>query len=164
MIASQVLPAFGHDNPRIATKGPVFIGFFGTLIATSGIRRNGTRPVLLEAPHRHTASCSRKRTMRGNAIRKLMMLVAVLMLPLLVLVAQETSALRVEGQHGQARVIQVQRKNYVEVEGLARITGGSIHLLGNQIVLTLPGSGDTPSQVAPSVGFLNHSSARGLRP
>lgn len=62
--------------------------------------------------------------MRRNAIRKLMMLVAVLMLPLLVLVAQETSALLVEGQHGQARVIQVQGKNYVEVEGLARITGG----------------------------------------
>lgn len=91
--------------------------------------------------------------MRGNAIRKLMMLVAVLMLPLLVLVAQETSALLVEGQHGQARVIQVQGKNYVEVEGLARITGGSMHFVGNQIVLTLPGSGDTPSQVAPSVGL-----------
>ena len=91
--------------------------------------------------------------MRGNAIRKLMMLVAVLMLPLLVLVAQETSALLVEGQHGQARVIQVQGKNYVEVEGLARITGGSMHFVGNQIVLTLPESGDTPSQVAPLVGL-----------
>lgn len=90
--------------------------------------------------------------MRRNAIRKLMMLVAVLMLPLLVLVAQETGALLVEGQHGQARVIQVQGKNYVEVEGLARITGGSMRFVGIQIVLTLPGSGDTPSQ-APSLGL-----------
>lgn len=93
--------------------------------------------------------------MSRNAIRKLTMLVAVLMLPLLVLVAHETSALLVEGQPGQARVIQVQGKNYVEVEGLARITGGSMRFVGNQIVLTLPGSGDTPSQAAsaPSVGL-----------
>lgn len=93
--------------------------------------------------------------MSRNAIRKLTMLVVVLMLPLLVLVAHETSALLVEGQPGQARVIQVQGKNYVEVEGLARITGGSMRFVGNQIVLTLPGSGDTPSQAAsaPSVGL-----------
>jgi hypothetical protein len=93
--------------------------------------------------------------MRRNAIRKLMMLVAVLVLPLLVLVAQDSSALLVEGQQGQARVIQVQGKNYVEVEGLARITGGSMRFVRNQIVLTLPRSGDTPSQTAPapSVGL-----------
>ena len=93
--------------------------------------------------------------MRGNAIRRLMMLMAVLMLPVLVLVAQDTRALLVEGQQGQARVIQVQGKNYVEVEELARITGGSMRFVGNQIVLTLPGSGDTPSQATPgpSVGL-----------
>ncbi len=59
------------------------------------------------------------------------MLVTILVLLLLVLVAQETSALLIEGQQGQARVIQVQGKNYVEVEGLARITGGSLHFLGS---------------------------------
>lgn len=93
--------------------------------------------------------------MRRNTIRKSMMLLAVLTLPVLALVAQETSAFLVEGQYGQARVIQVQGKNYVEVEGLARIIGGSIRFVGNQIVLTLPGSGDTPSQPAPapSVGL-----------
>ena len=47
------------------------------------------------------------------------MLLTMLLLPLLVLVAQETSALLIEGQQGQARVIQVQGKSYVEVEGLA---------------------------------------------
>lgn len=93
--------------------------------------------------------------MRRNTIRKSMMLLAVLTLPVLALVAQETSAFLVEGQYGQARVIQVQGKNYVEVEGLARIIGGSIRFVGNQIVLTLPGSDDTPSQPAPapSVGL-----------
>jgi hypothetical protein len=79
-----------------------------------------------------------------------MMLVTILLLPLLVLVAQETSALLIEGQQGQTRVIQVQGKNYVEVAELARITGGSLRFVGNQIILTLPGSGDTSSQAVQS--------------
>ena len=96
--------------------------------------------------------------MRRNAIRTSMMLVTILLLPLLVLVAQETSALLIDGQQGQARVIQVQGKNYVEVDELARITGGSLRFAGNRIILTLPGSGDTSSQAlqpapAPPVGF-----------
>ena len=61
-----------------------------------------------------------------NAIRTSVMLLTILLLPLLVLVAQETSALLIEGQQGQARVIQVQGKNYVKVEGLARITGSIV--------------------------------------
>jgi hypothetical protein len=96
--------------------------------------------------------------MRRNAIRTSVILVAILLLPLLVLVAQETSALLIEGQQGQARVIQVQGKNYVEVDELARITGGSLRFAGNQIILKLPGSGDASSQTvqsapAPPVGF-----------
>lgn len=82
--------------------------------------------------------------MRRNAIRKLMILVTILVLPLAALVAQETSTLLIEGQQGQARVIQVQGKNYVEVEGLARITGGSLRFAGNQLTLTLP-SGSNPA-------------------
>jgi hypothetical protein len=96
--------------------------------------------------------------MRRNAIRTSVMLVAILVLPLLVLVAQETSSLLIEGPQGHTRVIQVQGKNYVEVDELARITGGSLRFVGNQIILTLPGSGDTSSQAvqsapAPPVGF-----------
>jgi hypothetical protein len=87
--------------------------------------------------------------MRRNAIRNSMMLVTILLLPLLVLVAQETSALLIEGQQGQAKVIQVQGKNYVEVNEFARITGGSLRFVGNQIVLSLPGS-DTQAQAAQS--------------
>ena len=74
-----------------------------------------------------------------NTVRTSAMLVTILLLPLLVLVAQETSALLIDGHQGQARVIQVQGKNYVEVEGLARITGGSLRFAGNQIILSLPG-------------------------
>ena len=85
--------------------------------------------------------------MRRNAIQTSVMLVAILLLPLLVLVAQETSSLLIEGPHGQTRVIQVQGKNYVEVDEFARITGGSLRFVGNQIMLSLPGS-DTPAQPA----------------
>jgi hypothetical protein len=85
-----------------------------------------------------------------NAIRTSVMLATILLVPLLVLVAQETSALLIEGQRGQARVIQVQGKNYVEVEGLARLTGGSLRFAGNQIILTLPGSADAAPQTEQS--------------
>jgi hypothetical protein len=85
-----------------------------------------------------------------NTIRRSVMLLTILLLPLLVLVAQETSALLIEGQQGQARVIQVQGKNYVEVEGLARITGGSLRSAENQIILTLPGGANTAPQTEQS--------------
>jgi hypothetical protein len=87
--------------------------------------------------------------MRRNAIRSSMMLVTILLLPLLVLVAQETSALLVEGWQGQAKVIQVQGKNYVEVDEFARITGGSLRFVGNQIILSL-NRNDTQTQAAQS--------------
>ena len=87
--------------------------------------------------------------MRRNAIRSSIMLMTILLLPLLVLVAQETSALLIEGRQGQAKVIQVQGKNYVEVDEFARITGGSLRFVGNQIILSLPGS-DTQAQAAQS--------------
>ena len=86
--------------------------------------------------------------MRRNAIQILVMFVAILLLPLVVLVAQETNSLLIEGPHGQTRVIRVQGKNYVEVDEFARITGGSLRFVGDQIMLSLPGS-DAPAQTAP---------------
>jgi hypothetical protein len=55
-------------------------------------------------------------------------------------------------------VIQVQGKNYVEVDELARITGGSLRFVGNQIILTLAGGGDTSAHAEqsapqPAAGF-----------
>jgi hypothetical protein len=64
--------------------------------------------------------------MRRNAIQISVMLGAILLLPLLVLLAQEASSLLIEGPQGEARVIQVHGKNYVQVDELARITGGSL--------------------------------------
>jgi hypothetical protein len=92
-----------------------------------------------------------------NTIRTSVVLVTTLLLPLLVLVAQETSALLIEGQQGQARVIQVQGKNYVEVEGLARITGGSLRFAGNQITLTLPSGGNPVPQTEQSTSAPQHA-------
>ena len=88
--------------------------------------------------------------MRPKAIQTSVMLVAILLLPLLILVAQETTSLLIEGPQGQTRVIQVRGKNYVEVDELARITGGSLCFIRNQIILTLSGSGDTSSQASQS--------------
>jgi hypothetical protein len=58
----------------------------------------------------------------------------------LTLEAQQTSSLVVSGLQGRAKVIQVEGRSYVEVDGLARLTKGSISFDGNQIVLTLPSS------------------------
>jgi hypothetical protein len=76
----------------------------------------------------------------------------ILLLPALALTlaAQQVNSLVVAGQQGQAKVLQVQGANYVEVNGLARITGGALSFSGNQIVLTLPGSGGDSSSAPPA--------------
>jgi len=89
--------------------------------------------------------------MRANGRRTWVLLAAVLFLPVVMLVAQQTSSLTIDGQQGQAKVVQVQGKNYVDVDGLARITGGAIRFVGNQIVLSLPGAaGSAPAPAAQS--------------
>jgi hypothetical protein len=80
--------------------------------------------------------------MRRKAIRTSIMLVTMLLLPLLVLVAEQTSSLLIDGPQGKAKVIQVQGKNYVEIDEVARITGGSLRFTGNEIILALPSSDD----------------------
>jgi hypothetical protein len=96
--------------------------------------------------------------MHSNSILRGWTLATVLAVPALTLTlaAQQASSLVVNGQQGAAQVIQVQGRNYVEVEGLARLVNGSISFNGSQIVLTLPGSGgDTSPDTAspPAAGF-----------
>ena len=105
--------------------------------------------------------------MSRNATRTWVMLAAILVLPVVMLVAQQTSSLAIDGQQGQAKVIQVQGKNYVSVDGLARITGGSIRFVGNQIILNIPGTGggDTPAstpQPPPPQGFSKQFLSAGI--
>lgn len=71
---------------------------------------------------------------------------------------QQMSSLLIDGRQDQAKVIQVQNRNYVEIDDLARITGGSLRFVGNHIILTLPRSSDTPSPAiqpgpTPAVGY-----------
>jgi hypothetical protein len=92
--------------------------------------------------------------MRTKAKNIWWMLATLLTLPVLTLtlIAQQSNSLVVSGQQGEAKVIQVQGHNYVEVEGLARITNGSVSFNGHRIVLTLPGSGgdnSAPEAAAP---------------
>ena len=57
--------------------------------------------------------------------------------------------LTVNGQPGQAPVIQVNGRSYVDVEALARLANASLAFNGNQIILSLPASGgSTPTAAA----------------
>jgi hypothetical protein len=68
------------------------------------------------------------------------MLALLLILPGLALsqVAQQNLTLLVNGQPGQATVVQINGRSYVEIEALARIVNGSLGFKENQIILTLP--------------------------
>jgi hypothetical protein len=63
--------------------------------------------------------------------------------------AMENRSLAISGQPGQAPVIQVKGKSYVDVEALARITNGSLSFKGTQITLTLPGSAPSGAAATP---------------
>jgi hypothetical protein len=51
---------------------------------------------------------------------------------------QQNGVLIVNGQPGQASVLQIDGKSYVDIETLARLTNGSLSFKGHQITLTLP--------------------------
>jgi hypothetical protein len=79
-------------------------------------------------------------------------LLVILVVPVLALsqAAQQTRTLIVNGQPGQATVVQVNGRSYVDVEALARITNGSLGFNGNQITLTLPSAASTSAPTAAS--------------
>ena len=67
--------------------------------------------------------------------------------------AQQSSSLTINGQQGTAKVVQVQGHNFVEIEGLARLTNSTISFKGSQIVLTMPGGAAPVSGPATPQGF-----------
>jgi hypothetical protein len=79
------------------------------------------------------------------------MLAALLALPIFALsqAAQQTLTLIVNGRPGDAPVVQMNGRSYVEIEALARVASGSLSFKGNQIILTLPGPA-TSSAPAPT--------------
>jgi hypothetical protein len=79
------------------------------------------------------------------------MLAAVLVVPGMVLSqgVEESRSLIINGQAGQAPVVRMQGKSYVELEALARLTHGSLSFNGSQVTLTLAGPGaNTATTVA----------------
>jgi len=62
----------------------------------------------------------------------------------------QTKTLTVNGHAGEAQVIQVNGRSYVDVEALARITNGSLAFQASQITLTLGATPATPSTQAPA--------------
>ncbi len=61
----------------------------------------------------------------------------------------QSTALTVAGHGGTAPIIQRNGRSYVDVESLARVTGGTLGFQGNRIVLTLPTlHADTPVPAA----------------
>jgi hypothetical protein len=53
---------------------------------------------------------------------------------------QQNGIFVVNGQPGQAPVLQIAGKSYVDIEALARLTNGSLSFKSNQVTLTLPAS------------------------
>lgn len=69
---------------------------------------------------------------------------------------QQAGALLVQGRAGQAAVIQINGRAFVDVEGLAQITNGSLSFERDRILLTLPAAdaGAAPGEAPPArAGF-----------
>jgi hypothetical protein len=62
----------------------------------------------------------------------------------------QTKTLVVNGRSGDATVVQLNGRTYVDLETLARIADGSLAFQGNQVTLALPASGaTTPAPESP---------------
>lgn len=90
---------------------------------------------------------SSRKTRGSKGFLFVLFIVAVLALSLAA--QQSTTSLAVNGQNGSAKVVQVNGHNYVDIEGLARLTNSSISFKGQQIVLTLPGAGTSVAPATP---------------
>jgi hypothetical protein len=53
---------------------------------------------------------------------------------------QPAGTLAIAGQPNQAALVRINGKSYVDIESLARITGGTLRFQGGQTILTLPGT------------------------
>jgi hypothetical protein len=71
--------------------------------------------------------------------------------------APSNKALVISGQPGQAPVVQIAGRSYVNIEALAQLTNGSLSFSGSQITLTLPGASGSaasaPANQPASSGF-----------
>jgi hypothetical protein len=74
-----------------------------------------------------------------RSVGLLVLLMLLLCGVILAQVKQESRTLVVNGKSGEAAVVQINSRTYVDLENLARIANGSLGFHKNQITLTLPG-------------------------
>ena len=88
-----------------------------------------------------------------------MLLAVLLIVPALALcrAAQAPQTLILNGQPTQITVVQMNGHSYVDLEALARAANASLSFNGNQISLTLPGSGGTPAPAPTSANLASNS-------
>jgi hypothetical protein len=89
--------------------------------------------------------------MREKLFKTALTLIALLVLPGLAWSqdAQQNLTLIVAGQPGQAPIVQMNGKSYVDIDALARLTNSSLSFKGNQVILTPPGSAPSTPPAAP---------------
>src|SRR5208283_2516716 len=89
--------------------------------------------------------------MREKLVKAVLMLVALLVLPGLAWSqdAQQNLTLIVTGQPGQAPIVQMNGKSYVDIDALARLTNSSLSFKGNKVILTPPGSAPSTLPAGP---------------
>jgi hypothetical protein len=80
--------------------------------------------------------------MKENMPRACLIVALTMIVPAIVMSQGQISTLMVSGHPGGVPVTQINGKNYVEIEALARMTNGSLSFSGNQITLTLPAAGE----------------------
>jgi len=80
----------------------------------------------------------------------LLILVGVLVTPVIAESQERIQSLLVSGGEGSIPVTQMNGRNYVDVEALARAAKGSLSFNGNQVILTLGDARETIAEPAPS--------------
>ncbi len=88
----------------------------------------------------------------SNRYMGLVTMIVLLSVPMGGVLAQTAApakTLVVAGHSGQAPVVRINGKTYVDVESVARLTGGTLSFQANQTTLTLPAAPASP-QPAPA--------------
>src|ERR1017187_9442314 len=62
---------------------------------------------------------------------------------------QKATAFTIAGHAGEAPIVQINGKSYVEVESLARLTHGNLSFKANRTILTLPPSNSEAPAAVP---------------
>ncbi len=85
--------------------------------------------------------------MKENMRTVLFIVALTLIVPLIARSQAKIQKLAVSGYEGSVPVMQIEGRNYVEIESLVQLVSGSLSFSGNQITLTLPASSGNEAAV-----------------